>query len=510
LFRFAVVSPLVPKCVSGMRLRQVSTFRGDVGRLRVHARRYRAHPWMRWALATAAPWALATGMLVSFTASAGQPTDIAISLQSRILGDPSSELEQGPSLLTAASAFNLPALSLSETLVSGRRRAADAAADGAVFETARLSLEEPARLVPMNERRPRGDLKPNIAHFPEVDRSKKADPLLALRPSLTWRTSPMGREDYDRLLFDSHHGGLSARFEPDLGEFQSAPQGLDPHDAEPFQTEPGTADASPPTASDATPAMQVQLPASAPSSRRAERHLESIDGSTPATPRRLALSSTTPQPAGLAPVEVAAAPVSGQGSGQGSTQGATAHPRQPEAAMQSASPAPAPRGRPVTIARKSPSTVPAEPGERPSYVSLIPAEKLEREAKCLAEAVYFEARSEPEEGQAAVAQVVLNRMKSGIYPDNVCGVVYQNRHRYLSCQFTFACEGRSLAIREPEAWTVAVRISRDVLEGRTYLADVGSSTHYHANYVRPWWARRLTRMDTIGRHVFYRLKPGQT
>jgi spore germination cell wall hydrolase CwlJ-like protein len=452
---------------------------------------------MRWALATAAPWALATGMIVSFTASAGQPTDVAISLQSRILGDPSSELEQGPSLLTAASAFNLPALSLSDTLVSGRRRAADAAADGAAFETARLSLEEPARLVPMNERRPRGDLKPNIAHFPEVDRSKKADPLLALRPSLTWRTTPMAREDYDRLLFDSHHGGLSARFEADLGEFQSAPQGLDPVEAEPSQTEPASADASPATASDATPTVAAQRPALP--SRLAERALESIDGSTPATPRRMVLSSTTPQPSGLTPVEIAAAPVSG-----------LSHRGQPEGPVQTASLPPVPRGRPVTIARKSAPASSTEPGERPAYASFIPAEKLEKESKCLAEAVYFEARSEPEEGQAAVAQVVLNRMRSGLYPDNICGVVYQNRHRYLSCQFTFACEGRSLAIREPEAWTVAVRIAGDVLEGRTYLADVGSSTHYHANYVRPWWARRLTRMDTIGRHVFYRLKPGQT
>jgi spore germination cell wall hydrolase CwlJ-like protein len=489
-----------------MRLRQGSTFRGEVGRLRVHARQYRAHPWMRWALATAAPWALATGLLVSFTASAGQPTDTAISLQSRIAGDPSSDLEAGPSLLTAASAFNLPALSLSDTLVSGRQRARDAAMDGAAFESARLSLEEPARLVPMNERRPRGDLKPNIAHFPEVDRSKKTDPLLSLRPSLTWRARPMGREDYDRLLFDSHHGGLSARFEGDLGEFPSAPQGLSviEHDSmagEPSQTDPASADASPATASDATPNLPVQRPALP--SRLAERALESIDGSTPATPRRLAVSSTTPQPAGLAPVEVAAVPVSGQGaSGQ-------RRPAEPPAQTASL-PQPA-RERPVTIARKSaPAAASPEPGMRPDYASFIPAEKLERESKCLAEAVYFEARSEPEEGQAAVAQVVLNRMKSGLYPDNVCGVVYQNRHRYLSCQFTFACEGRSLAIREPEAWTVAVRIARDVLEGRTYLADVGSSTHYHANYVRPWWARRLTRMDSIGRHVFYRLKPGQT
>jgi spore germination cell wall hydrolase CwlJ-like protein len=67
-----------------------------------------------------------------------------------------------------------------------------------------------------------------------------------------------------------------------------------------------------------------------------------------------------------------------------------------------------------------------------------------KEQRCLAEAVYFEARSEPEAGQAAVAQVVLNRVRSGLYPTSVCGVVYQNRHRHLACQFTFACEGKAL------------------------------------------------------------------
>jgi spore germination cell wall hydrolase CwlJ-like protein len=431
---------------------------------------------MRWALATAAPWALATGMLVSFTAAAGQPTDAAISLQARIAGDPSSDLEAGPSLLTAASAFNLPGLALSDTLVSRQDR----------YETARLSNEEPARLVPMDERRPRGDLKPNIAHFPAIDRTKKADPLLALRGPISSRSAPMGREDYDRLMFDNNHGGLSARFESDLGEFPNAPQGLfaepEPYLATPSQTEATTADATP---SQAGP--RPIMP-----DRMAERSLESIDGSTPATPRRLALSSTTPQAAGLSPVEIAAAPVSG------------GMPRSTDETVATTSVTR--EQRPVTIARKAvpPST------ERPNYTALIAPDKLEREKKCLAEAVYFEARSEPEEGQAAVAQVVLNRVKSSIYPDNVCGVVYQNSHRHLACQFTFACEGRALTIREPEAWTVAVRIANDVLEGRSYLADVGSSTHYHANYVRPWWARRLTRMDTIGRHVFYRLKPGQT
>ena len=124
--------------------------------------------------------------------------------------------------------------------------------------------------------------------------------------------------------------------------------------------------------------------------------------------------------------------------------------------------------------------------------------------------MYFEARSEPVEGQAAVAQVVLNRVRSGLYPTSVCGVVYQNRHRKFACQFSFACEGKSLRITEQDSWQTAVRVARDVTYGQTYLSEVGASTHYHANYVRPFWAKRLKKMDVIGRHIFYKLKPGQT
>ena len=69
---------------------------------------------------------------------------------------------------------------------------------------------------------------------------------------------------------------------------------------------------------------------------------------------------------------------------------------------------------------------------------------------------------------------------------------------------------RSLKIIEPLAWTTAVRVANEVMEGRTYISDVGRSTHYHTNYVRPRWARALTKMDVIGRHIFYKLKPGQT
>lgn len=143
----------------------------------------------------------------------------------------------------------------------------------------------------------------------------------------------------------------------------------------------------------------------------------------------------------------------------------------------------------------------AEP--RRLYEGLIEPAQLEREQRCLAEAVYFEARSEAEDGRAAIAQVVLNRVKSGVYPHSVCGVVYQNRHRKLACQFTFACEGKSLRITEPEAWKAALRIARDVYEGRIYLTEVGGATHYHADYVQPTWARKLKKMDAIGRHIFY-------
>jgi spore germination cell wall hydrolase CwlJ-like protein len=146
--------------------------------------------------------------------------------------------------------------------------------------------------------------------------------------------------------------------------------------------------------------------------------------------------------------------------------------------------------------------------EKRGYLALLAPERADAEKRCLAQAIYFEARSEPVEGQAAVAQVILNRMTSGLYPSTICGVVFQNRSHYRACQFSFACEGKSLRITEAESWTQATHVANEVLEGRTWLADVGGSTHYHANYVRPRWARSLKKTDTIGRHIFYRLKSG--
>ena len=109
---------------------------------------------------------------------------------------------------------------------------------------------------------------------------------------------------------------------------------------------------------------------------------------------------------------------------------------------------------------------------KPNYAALIDPKDSARQMRCLAEAIYFESRSEPEEGQAAVAQVVLNRVRSGIYPTTVCGVVYQDRNRPFACQFTFACEGKSLRIEEPGPWAVATRIARDVVSGANYNPKV--------------------------------------
>ena len=201
----------------------------------------------------------------------------------------------------------------------------------------------------------------------------------------------------------------------------------------------------------------------------------SPDGATPSVPRAAALASATP-----APVEPEI----------------VAMPHMPLPAGRDIANASYAGGGPQFIAR-------------PDYASLIDPDHMAREQKCLAEAIYFEARSEPEEGQAAVAQVVLNRMKSGLYPSNVCSVVYQNRNRYLGCQFSFACEGKSLRVTEPEPWHVAVRIAKEVTEGKTYLSGVGGATHYHANYVRPGWSSRLKKMEKIGTHIFYSLRPGQ-
>jgi spore germination cell wall hydrolase CwlJ-like protein len=130
-----------------------------------------------------------------------------------------------------------------------------------------------------------------------------------------------------------------------------------------------------------------------------------------------------------------------------------------------------------------------------------------RSLDCLTQAVYYEAGNQSEDGQRAVAQVVINRVRHPSWPNSVCGVVYQGPMRAGGgCQFTFTCDGSLGRAPMPALWAQARRIAAEALAGRTFAA-VGMSTFYHANYVFPSWAPRLVKTAVIGAHMFYRL-PG--
>ncbi len=327
-----------------------------------------------------------------------------------------------------------------------------------LIRPAALSSEEPQ---PINPRKawlePRSDLKAQASVFPDVNRSLKGDPWPPLRPTISaaLRPSPKqpSREELDRLIFGANPTGVVAHgFTPeaaDLGRLSASDFTLPRLQR---SQKPG----------EASPTLLAALHAPADPADEPDR----ADMLNPAPLASLPLAQPPDPP--QRPTDLTVAPSTARQSIQPKSSGA---------------------GR---------------------FAGLIEKTSEMREMRCLAEAVYFEARSESEEGQAAVAQVVLNRVLHENYPDTICGVVYQNRHRFLACQFTFACEGRSLRITEPEAWRTAVQIATDVVSGKIYLPEVGASTHYHADYVRPRWARALKRMDTIGRHTFYRLRPGQS
>jgi spore germination cell wall hydrolase CwlJ-like protein len=125
------------------------------------------------------------------------------------------------------------------------------------------------------------------------------------------------------------------------------------------------------------------------------------------------------------------------------------------------------------------------------------------EENCLARAVYFEARSESELGQLAVAKVILNRTRDANYPKSICGVVYEGSNRRNSCQFSFACDGVPDEIRQPAAWTKSKRIAQRAIAGDSSMKIMGAATNYHADYVRPRWAKNLRKVAKIGRHIFY-------
>jgi spore germination cell wall hydrolase CwlJ-like protein len=137
------------------------------------------------------------------------------------------------------------------------------------------------------------------------------------------------------------------------------------------------------------------------------------------------------------------------------------------------------------------------------FVLKASGEDRDRAVQCLTEAVYYEAAREPEVGQEAVAQVVLNRVRHPAYPKSICGVVYQGAARATGCQFTFTCDGSMRWAPQPALWRRAREVAERALAG--YVdKQVGSATHYHAQYVAPYWAPTLVKMTQVGQHIFYR------
>ncbi len=128
-----------------------------------------------------------------------------------------------------------------------------------------------------------------------------------------------------------------------------------------------------------------------------------------------------------------------------------------------------------------------------------------RALKCLTDAIYYEAALEPELGQRAVAQVILNRVRHPSYPNTVCGVIYQGSERVTGCQFSYSCDGSMARTPSPFYWNRAQRIARSALAGSVY-APVGHATHYHTTEIHPYWAPSLKFLRTVGAHRFYSFK----
>lgn len=417
-----------------------------------------------WAVGVIAPWCLGLGVVVSFTAAAGQDASIGASVAARGAAFVAAPVDLIPSIASLRQSFGL-----------------NRPAKGRVL-LASLQIGDKADLIANpDEIEPRKDLKKGVRDFPAVDRTRRGDPTIGLRPTLDTRLRKRGGLEAYRAteLALSPAGALAFDgFAPSSGPVPG-PESVSFFEP-PEQRAPAVLPENSSSSGAATSATTTR-----PTLRSGLGRANVYDGASPATPRAVALASATPAPADT--------PVNATALVQTRPED-----KAPDQTIARAEPAP-----PAQAA-------PGPHGDQPDYASLIDPSHEGREEYCLAQAIYFEARSEPEAGQAAVAQVVLNRVSSGLYPSTICGVVFQNASRYKACQFSFACEGRSLRITEPAPWAAARRIAKDVLQGRTYVKDVGAATHYHAAYVRPHWSRLLKRTDKIGQHIFYKLRPGQT
>ncbi len=122
--------------------------------------------------------------------------------------------------------------------------------------------------------------------------------------------------------------------------------------------------------------------------------------------------------------------------------------------------------------------------------------------ECLATVALYEA-GDDRDGQRAVMQVVLNRVQAAGFPKTVCGVVYQGSKRATGCQFSFSCDGSAVRRPERDGWEQARRMARRALDGRVY-APVGRATHYHTDWMVPYWRDSLVKVARVNTHLFYR------
>ncbi|HEX8570865.1 MAG TPA: cell wall hydrolase [Caulobacteraceae bacterium] len=140
---------------------------------------------------------------------------------------------------------------------------------------------------------------------------------------------------------------------------------------------------------------------------------------------------------------------------------------------------------------------------KPFYLKASSSAERARAIRCLTAAIYYEAALEPESGQRAVAQVVLNRVRHPEFPNSVCGVVYQGWERSTGCQFSFTCDGSLLRAPIASIWNRNRQLAEEALNGHV-VGEVGTATFYHADYVVPYWRSSLSKVHQVGRHIFYR------
>lgn len=420
-----------------------------------------------WAIGAVAPWCLGTGLAVSFPAGAGHDALIGGTITPITSVAPSAPQD----LIKSANILNIGDSIYAAVARSGI--GSDDPDHGARVRQARLIIgneSEKFREVP-DEVEPRIVMKDVSRRLPRPDRSGKGDPVIGLRPTFDAKLRGNGsfRSYATELQIFS---GEVLGFNGFRKSARSAKGGSSVKNGD----QSGTNVSATPSNGSATGGTATGLTNGMAADLVSVRMPGYLDGASPKVPRAIALSSATPVQASKL-VRLVSGPMLLAGAAK---------------------------------KKQAETTKVAKRVAKLSYVAILAKARKPRQRKCLTQAIYFEARSESAAGQAAVAQVILNRVMSRLYPSSVCGVVFQNSHRYKACQFTFTCEGKSLRVRDRRSWSQAKNIADAVLGGKTYLAKVGRSTHYHATYVRPRWAKRLKRMKKIGTHIFYKLRPGQT